>query len=193
MAFIETPRFPEAISAQSSFGPNFSTSQARNLGGFRVSNQNWTYPLHEGDVSHIKTQAQLDDLLAFFHGCAGMHNGFRFKSWNDYTVTAAQGTTVQLTTETYQLYKTRAFGALSTAWKVSKPVTGTVTVNGGGSWSVDYTTGIITHIGSPVIAPTSWEGEFDFPVQFNIDKMLPQWISFEVYDVSSIPIVELRL
>ena len=193
MAFVETPRFPEIISSQSKFGPGFNTSVARNLGGYEVRNANWTYPLHEGDVSHIRTQAQLDDLLAFFHHVAGMQNGFRFKCFNDYDVDATQGTTVNLTTETYQLYKTRTFGAVSSAWKVSKPVSGTVTVNGGGSWSVDYTTGIITHIGSPVIAPTSWTGEFDFPVRFNTDKMLPQWVSFELYDWSAIPIIELRL
>jgi len=193
MAFIESPRFPELISSQSNFGPGYNTSIALNQGGYHVANKNWTYPLHEGSVTHAaRTQAQLDDLLAFFHGVAGMFNSFRFKSFNDYTVTTAEGTFVQINTEDFQLMKTRTFGALVTPWLVSKPVSGTVVVNGGGSWSVDYTTGIISHIGSPVIAPTTWSGEFDFPVRFNVDKMLPQWVSFELYDWPSIPIIEDR-
>lgn len=193
MAFVETPRFPEDISAQSKFGPGFSTVIARNFGGYEVSNQGWTYPLHEGDVSFVRTQAQLDSLLAFFHGVAGMHNRFRFKCFNDYTTTTTTGTVIQLTATTWQLCKTRTLGALVTQWPVKKPVSGTVTVNGGGSFSVDYTTGIITAVGSPVIAPTNWVGEFDFPVRFAIDKMLPQWISFELFDVSSVPITEVRI
>jgi hypothetical protein len=41
MPFIESPRFPESIGAGSKFGPGYSTSIARNLGGFEMNNQNW--------------------------------------------------------------------------------------------------------------------------------------------------------
>lgn len=194
MAFVETPRFPEGLSAGSKYGPGYSNSKAYNLGGFRASNQNWEMPLYEGDVGYsVRDQADLDDLLAFFHGVAGGQNGFRFKNWNDYTVTGAQGTVLQLTGSTWQMQKTYTFGALTKARKITKPVSGTVSVAGGGSYSVDYATGIITHTGSPTIAPTSWTGEFDDPVEFVGDKMLPMWISFERYSWESIPIRELRL
>lgn len=192
MAFVETPRFPEYISSQSKFGPAFSTDIGRNLGGYEVRNGNWTYPLHEGDVSHVRSQSQLDDLLAFFHSRGGRLDGFRFKNWNDYTVTTSNGTFIQLTSTTWQLCKTRSFGSLTTQWPVRKPVSGTVVV-GGGTFSVDYATGIITAVASPADTPTSWSGEFDFPVRFDTDKMLPQWISFELYDWSAIPIVEIRV
>ena len=95
MSFIETPRFPTTISAGARFGPGYSTSKARNLGGFEVSNQNWLMPLHEGDVSHAaRKQTLFNELLAFFHGVAGMHNGYRFKNFNDYTASGAEGTVV---------------------------------------------------------------------------------------------------
>lgn len=192
MSFYDSPRFPETIAAGSKYGPGYSTSKARNLGGFEVSQQNWSMPLYEGDVRYgVRTQAQWVDLLAFFHGVAGMHNGFRFKNFNDYTVTGSQGTFVQLTGSKWQLYKTYTYGALTKARKISKPIAGAVIA--GGTYTLDTATGIITAVGSPQPTPTSWTGEFDDPVRFNIDQMLPEWILLEVYDMPSIPIVELRL
>ena len=194
MSFAETPRFPDSISAGSKFGPGYNTAIARNIGGYEVNNQNWSMPLYEGDVGYAaKDQADLDSLLAFFHGVAGMHNGFRFKDWNDFAASGSQGTVVQLTTYTWQMYKTYTYGALTKARKITKPVSGTITLYGGGSYSIGYTTGIITSLGSPAVAPTGWIGQFDFPVRFNIDKMLPMWISFELYEWQSIPIVEIRI
>ena len=193
MSFKETPRFPEGLSAGSKFGPGYSTSRAQNLAGIRAVNQNWTMPLYEGDVGYaVINQASLNDLLAFFHGVAGSFSGFRFKDWNDYTVTGTQGTLVQLTGSTWQMYKTYTFGALTKARKITKPVAGAV-VLGSGIYSVNTVTGVITSTGSPTLAPTGWTGEFDTPVEFLSDKMLPPWINFELYSWESIPIKELRL
>jgi len=189
--FIETPRFPESIGAGSQFGPGYSTSIARNAGGFEVNNQNWSMPLYQGNVIQgVRNQAELDDLLAFFHGVAGMHNGFRFKNFNDYQALAGEGSIVAIDSTHWQLYKKYTFAALTTFRKISKPVAGTVVLAGSGTYSLDTTTGIVTGTGP---APTSWTGEFDFPVRFDIDQMMPQWISFELYDWTSIAITELRL
>lgn len=192
MAFVETPRFPDAIARGTQFGPGYSTGKAHNLGGYEVSNQNWSMPLYEGDVSHgAKTQALINDLLAFFHGVAGMHKGFRFKDFADYTVTGAQGTlTVIVADTTWQLYKTYTYGALTATRKIQKPVAG-VTFVGGGSYSLDTTTGIVTR--NSGANPTSWTGEFDVPVRFNLDRMLPIGMTAAVYNLPSIPIIEVRI
>lgn len=192
MEFIETPRFPDSISSGAKFGPAFSTSLARNLGGTEVRNKNWSMPLCEGDVSFgVRTQAQLDDLLAFFHNVAGMYKGFRFKNFSDYTAVGAQGTLIVITTNTtWQMNKVYTYGTLATAKKISKPIAG-VAIAGGGAYSVDYTTGIVTRTAGA--NPTGWTGMFDIPVRFNVDRMLPQWIAYKLYDWTAIPIVELRL
>lgn len=191
MSFIETPSFPLGLAAGSRFGPGYSTRQARNVGGYRLANKNWTYPLHKGDVGYgVRSQAQLTELLAFFHGVAGMFNGFRFKNFNDYTVTGSQGTLIAIDSTHWQMCKTRTYGALATQWKVYKPIAGAV-IAGGGSYTYSTVTGIITK--SSGADPTSWTGEFDFPVQFAVDEMMPEWIDFELYDWTSIPIIELRL
>lgn len=191
MAFKESPRFPENISAGSKFGPGYFTSIARNLGGYEVNNQNWSMPLYEGDVMFgCRTQVQLDRLLAFFHSVAGMHHGFRFKNFNDYRATGAEGTVVALGGGTWQMYKTYTYGAMSMARKISKPIAG-ATIAGGGTYSYSTTTGIITKTGGA--DPTGWVGEFDFPVRFNTDKMLPVWMTKELTNWTSIPIIEIRL
>lgn len=193
MSFYETPRFPDKIAAGAKFGPGYSTSKARNIGGYEASNQNWSMPLYEGDVSHAaKRQDLFDDLLAFFHGVAGMHNGFRFKNFGDFVVTAAQGTLVELTPNTtWQMYKTYTYGALTKARKISKPLATGITVEGGGTYTYSTTTGIITR--SAGANPTSWAGQFDTPVRFNTDQMLPVSIMSDLYEWTSIPIIEIRL
>jgi len=192
MAFIETPRFPDAIARGTQFGPGYSTGIARNIGGYEANNQNWTMPLYEGDVSHgAKTQALIDDLLAFFHGVAGMHNGFRFKNFADYTASVAQGTlTVIVADTTWQMGKTYTYGALTKLRTITKPLAG-ATIAGGGSYSYSTVTGILTR--SAGANPTSWTGEFDTPVRFNIDRMLPISMTAAVYNLPAIPIIELRI
>ncbi len=193
MSFVETPVFPEGLSQGSQYGPGYSTSQAVNLGGYRATNQNWAMPLYEGDVGFsIVDQPTLDQLLAFFHYVVGRQKGFRFKNWNDFNATAAQGTVVALGSARYQMYKTYTYGAAVTTRKITKPRS-TAVASGPGSYSIDTTTGIITALGSPTVAPTGWSGDFDDPVQFNTDRMLPMWISFERYKWESIPIKEIRI
>lgn len=193
MSFIESPRLPVSISAGSKIGPGYSTSAAKNLGGFEASNQNWSMPLYEGDVGYVaRSQEQMDELLAFFHGVAGKQHGFRVKNFYDYRVKGAEGTFVKLTDDTWQMHKTYTYGALVTQRKISKPVAGVV-ILGDGDYSVDITTGIVTATASPIIDPTGWTGEFDTPMRFDTDAMLPMWIAVEVYEWQSIPLIEIRL
>lgn len=194
MADLEAPRFPELISIGSSFGPAYSTRVARNLGGKTARNRNWTYPLHEGDVSHgVKSQAQLNELLAFFHRAGGMYDAWRFKNWADYQalVAGTDGIVVLLTASTWQMYHRHVSGAATGDHIVQKPINGTIAVAGGGSYTIDYTTGIITKTGGA--DPTGWTGEFDFRCIFVTDRMLPSWADFGIYDWGPVPIREDRL
>lgn len=195
MADLETPRFPEGISRGSAFGPAYSTRVGRNLGGKTARNRNWTYPLHEGDVSHgVKSQAQLNELLAFFHRVAGQYDAWRFKNWADYQalVAGTDGVLVELTANTtWQMYHRHTSGAATGDHIVQKPIAATVAIAGGGSYSLDAATGIITR--NSGANPTGWTGEFDFRCIFSTDKMLPSWADFGIYDWGPVPIREDRL
>ena len=193
MADLETPRFPDSVSAGSKFGPQYSTNVARNFGGKTARNKNWTYPLHVGDVSTgIKSQADLDNLLTFFHRAAGQYDAWRFKNWNDFDASGSEGILTVITADTtWQMYKRHTYGAATGDIIVQKPVSGTISVAGGGSYTIDYATGIITKTSGA--NPTSWTGEFDFRCIFTVDHMVPPWLSFELYECEPFPIIEDRI
>lgn len=190
MADLEAPRFPEEISVGSQFGPGYSTRLARNLGGKTAVNKNRDNALYEGDVLHgVRSQEQLNDLLAFFQHVGGRFLCWRFKHFGDFLVAFGEGYLVEITANTtWQCWRRRTFGPALGNHKVQKLVSGTIAVQGGGSYTIDHNTGIITRTSGA--NPTGWTGEFDFRCRFNTDKMLPSWISFELYDWGPVPIIE---
>lgn len=190
MADLESPRFPDAISKGSQLGPAYSTGVGRNFGGKTARNRNWSSPLYEGDVIFgVKTQSQLNDLLAFFHHVAGRFGAFRVKNWNDYTVTGSEGIVTTITTNTtFQMWKRATWGGAAGNHKLQKIVSGTTIVSGGGSYTVDENTGIITR--NSGANPTGFTCEFDLRMVFDTDKMLPTWLDFALYSWGPIRVVE---
>lgn len=204
MAFIESPRFPEEISYGVSFGPEFSTSIATSQSGFEVRNRNRSRGLCVGECSHaLKTKAQLDELLTFFRSMGGRFHSFRFKDWADYQCTAAQSKMTLISTGVYQMYKVyEAAIGFSEDRKISKPVTGTVTIfrtrsavttNITGSSSINFTTGAVTVTGHVAGDVYTWSGEFDVPCRFDTDRMSINIENPTGYDWNQIPIKEIAL
>jgi uncharacterized protein (TIGR02217 family) len=137
MAFIETPRFPENISRGASGGPGYQTDVVVVASGHEKRNITWPLGRARYDVAHgVRTQAQMDTLIAFFRSVKGKAHGFRFKDWNDFTCTAAQGllgTGNGTGGPVYQLGKQYTAGALNELRTISKPVSGQVAVQRNGS------------------------------------------------------------
>lgn len=170
MAFFEE-RFPERISLGAVGGPAWNTSVARVGNGRRVANRNMEYPLHKYDASQaVKTEADFEEVRAFFYVVAGRFDAFRFKDWTDYEVAAGQGVIVTLPSGARQLARRYTFGARNFDRLICKPVPGTVAITGGGT--LDYTTGLIA--GG---TPTAWTGEFDVPCAFSEDLMRTQIVN----------------
>lgn len=211
MAFIESPRFPVGISYNSSGGPVWSTQVVQTTSGREQRIQAWQDALRKWDAMNgVRTDAQLDELHAWFLVTAGMANGFRFKDWKDYSATSTNGTGIVNATglgngtATGQLYKRYTLGNNSYVRKIAKPVAGTVTVRkngsvvafgtGSGQCQLDTTTGIVTFYGT---APTTsdnltWTGEFDVPARFDTDSFSASYEDLNASSVS-LPIVEIRL
>ena len=211
MAFIESPRFPASISYHSSGGPVWKTQVVQTTSGREQRIQTWQDALRHWDaMAGVRTDAQLDELHAWFLVTAGMANGFRFKDWKDYTAASANGvgiinaTGLGNGTSSGQLYKRYAVGSNSYVRKIVKPVSGTVTVFKNGSpmtlgvgsnqFLLDSTTGIVTFYGtSPSSSDTlSWTGEFDVPARFDTDSFSASYEELNASSVS-LPIVEIRL
>lgn len=199
MSFLETPQFPSDIAYGFEGGPGYSTRIVVVPGGAEKRASWWSHARARWEATHRgKTQTQTDTLIAFFRVMKGRAHGFRFKDHADFDASGAEGVVSLITgspQNLYQMYKRYTQGALTEDRLIQKPVSGTVAVSGGGTYTVDYTTGIITHTAGG--APTGWTGEFDVPVRFDTDALRIEVIERTsdgfLYTWGDIPIVEIRI
>lgn len=158
MAFLETPRFPEKIRFDVVGGVEFSTNIIVVNSGFESRNKNWASAKGAWKLSHgPHNRADTDALIAFFRAVGGRAHGFRFKDWGDYKVAFGEGRFLPLAVTNgvplYQMVRRYQQGALLDDRKITKPVSGTISVqrNGAlvpqgvqaGNFNLDPITGII--------------------------------------------------
>jgi uncharacterized protein (TIGR02217 family) len=192
-------------------GPRFSTTVTTLSGGTEQRNINWAKARGEWDVSHgLKTDQQVDELLAFFHARNGKAYGFRFKDWSDYRLPRWIDTpgdlvpipvlfTTDGTTNTVQIVKVYGDTAGFYVRPIAKPVPGTVQMLDNGvqtfAFTVDNTTGIIT-LGTALAHTTGHHiavvCEFDVPCRFDTDDMKLTTTMVDNFSWQPIPIVETR-
>lgn len=206
MAFHDV-RFPVEISYGSKGSLEWSTDVVMTAGGQRAAaNANWTQPLRRFDVAHnIKSQAQLDEIRNFHMGRAGRLHSFRYKDWSDYSMTdETQGTAAILTERAFYLRKTYTSGSQTLVKKITKPISGTLTlkVNGAaksegeaGDFTANYATGVVTFnegkepTGEDVIKVTC---EFDLHCYFDTDEIQYTFSFYQHYDYAEIALVEVK-
>jgi len=209
VSFIETPRFPTAISFGSSGGPLFNTSVIILSSGFEQRNANWAEPLRRWDVSAgIKTEADMNILLVYFQAMQGRTHGFRFKDFTDFKsvspeLTVAFGDqnigTGDASKTVFQVTKTYTTGSLSQVKTLTKLVSGTVKVGLGvteqfSGFTIDHDLGTITFTTPPGngIAVTCGY-EYDIPARFDIDNLEISLTAFVARELPAIPVREIRL
>jgi uncharacterized protein (TIGR02217 family) len=203
MAFFEQ-QFPTRISANATGGPRFMNSKAYTQSGQRITNRDAVYPLHQYTIAHpIRTNADFEELRAFFYVVGGDADGFRFKDWSDYRATQTNTSLSLISTGVYQLNRLYTFGNRTFIRPVYKPVnnnlrvfrtrSGVTTDITIGSVSIDYTNGRAT-ITDHVAGDTyTWSGEFDVPAAF-IDPqamwqlvgtglMLTEWPNIQIEEI----------
>ena len=192
-------QFPTDISYGSIGGPMFSTEVIMLGSGHEKRNQNWTYPRERWDVAYgVKSKELLDTLIEFFYARRGRATGFRFKNHDDYQGANEELGTGDGDTKTFQLVKIYTSGGETFSRKISKPVSGTVTiykdsVEQVSGWTVDTETGIITFSSAPTSGEVvTADFQFDIPVRFDTDH-LP--VNFATYQARSatVPLVEIRI
>lgn len=202
MSFIETPRFPDKIAFTAIGGPGFSTTVVTLVSGYEARNINWSETRHSYDLAvPVRNQAEVDVINAFFRSAQGRAKGFRFKDWSDCTTTKALAVSVGASPNVlFQMQKQYVSGATTNERKITKPVSGTVTVYVNNvlqtsGYTVDYTTGAITFTSPPAGAVT-WSGEFDVPVRFDVDvlrwRVVDRGTDGLLYQVESLPLIEVK-
>jgi len=197
MAFHHV-RFPDDISYGSSGGPAYSTDVVMTQGGHEQRNINWAAARARYNVAHgVKTQSQLEALIAFFRARKGRAHGFRFKDWTDYE---AVGQTIGIGTGSatvFQLQKTYSSGVLEVR-TITKPVAASVSVYvndvlQSSGVSVDDETGEVTFSSAPSSgAVIKADFEFDVPVRFDTDQLSASLDAYGVRSWLDIPIIEVR-
>lgn len=199
MAFVEI-RFPVDISFGSSGGPEYSTDIVVTQSGHEQRNVNWSQARARYNVAHgVKTQAQLDALIAFFRARKGKANGFRFKDWIDYQVAAQSLGQGNASNKSFQLKKTYVSGAVTETRDISKPVAGTVRIYLAGvlqnsGWTVDTPTGVVTFTAAPGNGvEVTADFEFDVPIRFDTDRLSASLDSYGSHSWNDIPLVEIRI
>lgn len=204
--FIET-QFPLDIAYGSQGGPQYSTRIVTSASGFEDRNANWSAGRHSYDAATgVKTYAQLERLIAFFHVVQGSAHGFRwpddlddrscarsaYPAFGDQVIGTADGVETD-----FQLVKTYTFGASTRVRTISKPVSGTVVVGVNGieqssGWSVNTTTGLITFSVAPTTGSVTAGYRFDVPCRLNTDMLVN---SIDAYrsGSASVPVIEIRV
>lgn len=197
MAF-KNIRFPTGISYGAVGGPRWSTDVVIKNSGHESRNQNWADARCEYDVAKgCKTETDRRALIAFFRVCKGKAHSFKFKDWSDFEVITGEGVLTQLSATTYQLVKRYTTDDASTYDRyITLPYDvivkqGSTTLTGA-NYSLDATTGILTILGSPTPAPTSWTGSFDVPVRFDTDRLGLVAEDIDYFKSQNIPVVEVR-
>lgn len=198
MAFVEV-QFPPDISYGSSGGPEYATDIVMSQNGHEQRNVSWAQARARYNVAHgVKTQAQLDALIAFFRARKGRAYGFRFKDWTDYSANNQGIGTGNGTTTQFQLKKLYASGAVNEPRVICKPVSGSVQVYKAGvlqtsGVSVDLTTGIVTFSAAPTIGQAITASfEFDVPVRFDTDRLSATLDAYGITSWLDIPLIEVR-
>lgn len=193
--FLETPRFPDDISFESSGGIEYFVDVVQVESGFEQRNIEQDEPLHVFDVSRVQSQEKLSSLIEFYHAVQGRTHEFRFKDWSDYKSVVREGVisaTDQLlgvgdnAITDFQLVKTYAKGSFATVRTIQKPVAGTVLVSlddvlQTSDFTIDTTTGIIsfdTAPGAGVVVKAGFE--FDVPCRFDTARLETSWRAHRV-------------
>lgn len=198
MAFHDV-RFPEDISYGSSGGPGYSTDIVVTQGGHEQRNMNWSAARARYNVAHgVKTQAQLDTLIAFFRARKGRAHSFRFKDWTDYEVAGQTIGTGNGSTTVFQLVRTYVSGEESEARTITKPVAGSAalyvnSVLQTSGVSVNAATGEVTFASAPGAgALIQADFQFDVPVRFDTDQLAASLDAYGVRSWREIALVEVR-
>lgn len=204
-------RFPAALSAGSSGGPERRTEIVTLQNGFEERNSPWAHSRRRYDAGlGVRSLDDMAEVIAFFEARHGQLHGFRWKDWTDFKSCAPSATPSPLdqplgegdgVRTRFRLVKRYVSGDQAYARPISKPVPGSVRVavagavlTAGADFGVDH------GIGEVQLTVPAAEGsevragfEFDVPVRFDTDRIAAGLASFAAGEIPSIPIVEVRV
>jgi uncharacterized protein (TIGR02217 family) len=198
--------FPLAIGRKASVQPNYSTAIVTTASGYEQRNVDWAQGrMHFDAGPGIRSETDLETLIAFFRARRGAARGFRFRDPYDYSSAGMAGAptaTDQIigigdgSTTHFPLIKHYGTGPDAEVRLITRPVAVSllVAMNGvsTGAWTLDAS-GAINFTTPPPVGQAVTAGFlFDVPVRFAEDKLTVDVNNFLAGDVPSVPLVEIR-
>ena len=213
--FIEA-RFPVSLSYGSGGGPVYNTDIITLASGHEQRNVNWSQSKARYNVSMgLRTQSQLEVVIAFFRSMSGQAYGFRFRDWTDFKLQAGTIATGDGFTTDFRINKVYSNGVTQTTRDLYKivsdadaqsiadevgntPLLFAVTVNGavqieGVHYNVDRDNGNLSFASAPSSGHAIVVScEFDVPVRFATDSIVATIDSHSANSVNNVTLVEVR-
>lgn len=196
--------FPIEIGAEASVAPGFSTNVVTSASGHESRNVNWQQARLRFDAGPgVRSEEEVETLLAFFRARRGAAVGFRFRDPYDSSSSGMTGTPAATDQAIGSGDGTRTRFALTKSYgageqrRITRPVPGTVRVAVDGN---DQATGwTLQALGEVVFAAPPAAGaavtagyQFDVPVRFAEDRLEINRATFQAGEAPSVALIEIR-
>jgi uncharacterized protein (TIGR02217 family) len=200
-------QFPLALGRGASVTPGFSTAIVTSASGHEQRNADWASGRLRFDAGPgVRSEADLQTLIAFFRARRGAARGFRFRDPYDHSsrsgaggVTAGDqllgvGDGVRTEFPLIKRYGAEGDGELR---RITRPVMGSVLVSLGGMLATSGWTLLERGVVSFAVAPGAGVQvragfQFDVPVRFAEDSLEIDAALFAAGDAPSVPLIEVR-
>jgi uncharacterized protein (TIGR02217 family) len=196
--------FPIEIGAEASVAPAFSTNVVTSASGNEYRNVNWQQARLRFDAGPgVRSDADIETLLAFFRARRGAAIGFRFRDPYDFSSNGMAGSptasdqqigTGDGATIRFSLVKNYSGGEER---RITRPAAGSVRVAVGGAeqvsgWTIEDAGKIVFDVAPSVGAVVTAGFLFDVPVRFAEDHLDVNRATFQAGEAPSVPLIEIR-
>ncbi len=204
-----SPIFPACPTFGFTAEPEYLVKITAREGGYERRDRKWSRPLvkYTGVPLGDQPEADIEQVLYFWHAMGGMSSPFRFKDWTDYkscrlggTPSAADQPLVASgdSPPSFRLVKEYVVGSIIQQREILRPMGSTIQIGNEtgapqdpSTWTLDESTGLVTIGAGFAGTPTAWGGEFFVWVRFNA-QLNPQISNWQAQSVT-VQLVELRV
>ncbi len=206
MQAFDDVQFPLALGRNASVSPSFSTAIVTTASGHEQRNADWASARLRYDVGPgVRSDTDLQALIAFFRARRGAARGFRLRDPLDHSANGMTGVPTpgdQMlglgdgVRTSFPLIKRYGVGADAEVRRITRPETASVVVAIGGvpvsGWTLG-TAGVINFTAPPANGLAVTAGfHFDVPVRFAEDSLTIDSATFSAGDAPSVPLIEVR-
>jgi uncharacterized protein (TIGR02217 family) len=199
--------FPLVLGAQARVSPTFSTAIVTTASGREQRSAAWASGRLRYDVgTGVRSEADVQSLIAFFRARRGAARGFRFRDPLDHSSNGMTGVTTANDQRlgsgdgvrtSFALLKSYGSGAEAEQRRITRPEAASVKVALAGvvqasGWTLGANGTINFAVAPPTGAAVSAGFRFDVPVRFAEDGLDIDMSHFSAGDAPNIPLIEVR-